>query len=192
MKRKLGICTVISFVFAGLSAPAFLFSVYFLATYCIGGTPTGDGQSGGFAERCAVCHLPRCRSCGDRGGRGVRGPDSENKNAQVTCVLYGRMLRARRSWNCYCQCDAASRSVLALEAAWYHGYDRYERDSQHSILAAVFNLPGGRRHPCDTRRGIARIPQKRRYVIRRGLIFITRSVLCADRVILMHLDIIVT
>lgn len=44
MKRKLGICTVISFVFAGLSAPAFLFSVYFLATYCIGGTPTGDGS----------------------------------------------------------------------------------------------------------------------------------------------------
>lgn len=44
MKRKLGICTVISFVFAGLSAPAFLFSVYFLATYCIGGTPTGNGS----------------------------------------------------------------------------------------------------------------------------------------------------
>ena len=44
MKRKLGICTVISFVFAGLSAPAFLFPVYFLAVYCIGGSPTGDGS----------------------------------------------------------------------------------------------------------------------------------------------------
>ena len=44
MKRKLGICTVISFVFAGLSAPAFLFSVYFLAVYCIGGSPTGGGS----------------------------------------------------------------------------------------------------------------------------------------------------
>lgn len=42
MKRKLGICTVISFVFAGLSAPAFLFSVYFLATYCIGGSPAAS------------------------------------------------------------------------------------------------------------------------------------------------------
>lgn len=44
MKRKLGICTVISFVFAGISAPAFLFSVYFLAVYCIGESPTGGGS----------------------------------------------------------------------------------------------------------------------------------------------------
>ena len=44
MKRKLGICTVISFVFAGLSAPAFLFSVNFFAVYCIGESPTGGGS----------------------------------------------------------------------------------------------------------------------------------------------------
>lgn len=152
MKRKLGICTVISFVFAGLSAPAFLFSVsvYFLAVYCIGESPTGGGSPAVAPSivLSLICLVAAVAAIASVVVFAVR-------------IVKTRTRKSRVFYMAGCFAIAVLGTIIAnvtqqadLFLLW-KGCDRHERDRQYSILAAVFNGPDGRRHPCDTWCGIA-------------------------------------